>query len=96
MTLCPSCGRRPSERIGVDRDSRGSGLLYMRPSAPCADPIHDAADRALDAEALLEEAADMIDELRRSMDGRGVVDEGEIKALLQRLRARKQGEQQRA
>ena len=53
--LCPSCGRRPSERVGVI-----GGNLTSYPSKPCLHWIHDAADAAPEAFALLREVVTFI------------------------------------
>jgi len=39
--LCPTCGRRPSERHATAIQSAIGGCVYP---ALCPDPIHDAAD----------------------------------------------------
>jgi len=45
--LCPTCGRRPSERIGVTTDmvnECGYEIEARYPTHACPDPIHDFAD----------------------------------------------------
>ena len=52
---CPTCGRRPSERLsGRLIDCRQAGRSWVEVSQDnCADPIHDLADLGPAAVALL-------------------------------------------
>lgn len=51
---CPTCGRRPSERIGVVVEEQGDDEVFLGSDA-CPDPCHDAADEAPERIAELEE-----------------------------------------
>lgn len=51
VQLCPTCGRRPSERIGTKamdtvhgEDVLAGISFYTACTYPCSDPIHDFAD----------------------------------------------------
>lgn len=52
---CPTCGRRPSERIGIHALIIADG---------CTDPIHDLADQGPAAVALLRDVVFEMAELR--------------------------------
>jgi hypothetical protein len=58
IPLCPLCGRRASERIGVHTSIR-HGRTVRIPSAPCPSPFHDRADHAEEAFDLVSEMADV-------------------------------------
>jgi len=64
---CPTCGRRPSERTGVELREQfaQSGLPAFRGTIPvvsvCADPCHVMADLGPSAVQLLREYAEADD-----------------------------------
>ena len=45
MTLCPTCGRRPSERIGMDTSGMTGPTAGGWKLEKCQDSLHDLADR---------------------------------------------------
>ncbi len=56
MTLCPTCGRRASERLGYQQlVGEDTGLILGCKLFECHDPIHDLADAAPEMLAALEE-----------------------------------------
>ena len=57
IPTCPTCNRRPSERIAFDRS--GYGCTY------CCDPIHDLADQGPALKAERDEARALVLKLFR-------------------------------
>jgi len=60
--LCPTCGRRPSERFGAQSivDPRSNLRVFVATDA-CPDPTHDLADAAV-------ELAEVLSKCKRQLD----------------------------